>query len=111
MKTVCLYLLTAATGTTTTASTKEDTSASGGVRYVALIVVVVVVDTCKQRTIFRVLIHVGNSTLMFPLSGKTPEPPPPHDGNVTSLYDMAKPNTNVDSRSVIFSLQPQIYMT
>lgn len=103
MKTVCLYLLTAATGTTTTASTKEDTSASGGVRYVALIVVVVV-DTCKQWTIFRVLIHVGNSTLVFPLSGKTPEPPPPHDGNDTSLYDMAKPNTNVHSRSVIFSL-------
>lgn len=94
MKTVCLYLLTAATGTTTTANTKGDTSASGEVRYLALIVVV---DTCKQKTIFGVLIHIGNATLMFPLSGKTPEPPPPHDGNDTSLYDTAKPNTNVHS--------------
>lgn len=43
----------------------------------------------KQKTIFRVLMHVDNTVLMFPLSGNTPEPPPPHDGNNTSLFDMA----------------------
>lgn len=53
VKTACLYILMAATGTTTTVSTKEDTSASGEVRYVALIVVMTLanrrvysIDTC-----------------------------------------------------------------
>ncbi len=32
------------------------------------------------------LIHVGNTILVFRFSGKTPKPPPPHDGNDTSVY-------------------------
>lgn len=52
---------------------------------------------------FRVLIRVGNTILMFLLSGNTPEPPPPHDGNDTSLFDMAACTvTLLNSKKYIF---------
>lgn len=52
---------------------------------------------------------------MAPLSGKTPQPPPPHDGNNSSLYDMAPcvvtpwNNNEKHIRYDPFSIQPSMY--